>query len=71
MKSMKKLIKALAQYLNGVSTTIKRGDNMKSKLIILITILFVVIVSIGMTILNNDLIQHEFNQSRIYNESKR
>ncbi len=44
---------------------------MKSKLIILTTVLFVVIVSIGMTILNSDLIQHEFNQSRIYNESKR
>ena len=41
---------------------------MKSKLIILITVLFVVIVSIGMTILNSDLIQREFNQGYIMNQ---
>lgn len=44
---------------------------MKSKLIILITILFVVIVSIGMTILNSDIIQREFSKTGVYDESKR
>lgn len=44
---------------------------MKSKLIIITAISFVVIVSIGMTILNSDIIQREFDKSKVYNESKR
>lgn len=44
---------------------------MKSKLIIITAISFVVIVSIGMTILNSDVIQQEFDKSKVYNESKR
>ena len=44
---------------------------MKSKLIIITAISFVVIVSIGMTILNSDVIQQEFSKSKVYDETKR
>ena len=44
---------------------------MKSKLIIITAISFVVTVSIGMTILNSDVIQQEFGKSKVYDESKR
>ena len=44
---------------------------MKSKLIIVTTISFIVIISICMTILNSDEIQREISKSKVYDESKR